>query len=194
MPESELARDQGLVVQSLKGDRKAFETLVRLYQPLVSTVIYRAVEDQEASRDLTQDTFVKAFRALASYDGKRSFKTWLLTIANNCALDHLRSANVARNRSLDAILEEEPHLEPVGPLSTEKEAELSLFLGKLSWALSLIPLRYRQAFILRYQFDLSYEDIATVMKESDNNVRTLLFRAKERLRKLISADRESSKQ
>ncbi|HNM51219.1 MAG TPA: sigma-70 family RNA polymerase sigma factor, partial [Candidatus Obscuribacter sp.] len=69
--------------------------------------------------------------------------------------------------------------------SPEEEAEMNLFITKLSWALSLIPLRYRQAFILRYQFDLTYEEISQVMNENENTVRTLLHRAKERLRKLI---------
>ncbi len=189
MSEINTERDIDLVQKSLKGDAKAFEALVRHYQVLVLTVVHRTLQDQEAARDITQETFVKAFRALKTFDGKRSFKTWLLAIASNTCIDYLRSRSSKGALSLEKILEEEPYLEQsfatAQKTSPEEEAEMNLFITKLSWALSLIPLRYRQAFILRYQFDLTYEEISQVMNENENTVRTLLHRAKERLRKLI---------
>lgn len=183
-------RDRDLVQKSLKGDAKAFEALVRHYQVLVATVVHRTVQDDEAARDITQETFVKAFRSLKTYDGNRSFKTWLLAIAGNTCIDYLRSNGSGKQSlSLEKILEEEPYLEQnfatSRKASPEEEAEMNLFITRLGWALSLIPIRYRQAFILRYQFDLTYEEISQVMNENENTVRTLLHRAKERLRKLI---------
>lgn len=180
--------DINLVRSTLSGDARAFEVLVRRYQTLVLTVVLRTTGDQESARDLTQDTFVKAYRALKTFDQRRSFKAWLLSIASNAAIDLLRTRKNAL--SLETILEEEPYLEPHSNAAAgnpEKEAEMNIFVGQLSWALSLLPLRYRQAFVLRYQLDLTYEEISTVMKENENTVRTLLFRAKDRLRKLITS-------
>ncbi len=176
--------DQELIAQIVNGNNKAFEPLVQRYQTLVASVVLRMVQDQEAVRDLTQDCFVKAYRNIKSYNPDKSFKTWLLTIANNSTIDYLRAKKPAL--SLEAILEEEPHLEPGESSQSESSLESEMTIKELSRALDKIPLRHRQAFILRYQFDLSYEDIAQVMHESENNVRNLLFRAKTSLRKLIT--------
>lgn len=177
-----------LVEASLKGDKKAFESLVRQYQSLVLNVVYRQVLDEEAAHDITQETFVKAYRRLATFDKRRSFKTWLLTIASNSAIDYLRARRP--KLSLDEILAEEPYLEPSARDNPEEEVELTLFVDKLSKAAALLPLRYRQAFALRYQFDLTYSEISQVMNENENTVRTLLFRAKDRLAKLLASKDE----
>jgi len=176
--------DRELIVEVLKGDTRAFEPLVQRYQSLVASVILRIVQDQEAVRDLTQDCFVKAYRNIKSYQLDRPFKTWLLTIANNSAIDYLRAKKPAL--SLESLLEDEPHLEPGQSAQSESQLETELTMEELARALDQIPVRYRQAFILRYQFDLSYQDIAQVMHESEANVRNLLFRAKSSLRKLIA--------
>jgi len=168
-----------------KDQRQAFAQLVRRYQGLVLSVIFSLVRNEESARDLTQETFLKAFRALKSFDQNRSFKPWLLRIANNCALDYLRTRQNKEEVSLDLIMEEEPGLEPFDKNDPSELAEHNLFIEKLSLALHLLPLRYRQAFVLRHQYDLTYDEIAEVMQESENNVRTLLFRARDRLRKLL---------
>jgi len=176
--------DRELIVEVIKGNTKAFEPLVQRYQTLVASVILRMVQDPEAVRDLTQECFVKAYRNIKSYQLDKSFKTWLLTIANNGAIDYLRAKRPAL--SLESLLEDEPHLEPGQWAQSEAQLETELTMAELASALDQIPLRYRQAFILRYQFDLSYEDIAQVMHESPATVRNLLFRAKSSLRKLIA--------
>lgn len=100
--------DRELIVEVIKGNTKAFEPLVQRYQTLVASVILRMVQDPEAVRDLTQECFVKAYRNIKSYQLDKSFKTWLLTIANNGAIDYLRAKRPAL--SLESLLEDEPHL------------------------------------------------------------------------------------
>ncbi len=169
---------------------------MRRYQGLVLSVTYAQVKNDETARDLTQETFLKAFRALHQFDVNRPFKPWLLRIANNATLDYLRSKQNKEELSLDLILEEEPAMEPYTTDDPSEIADHNLFIEKLALALKLLPLRHRQAFVLRYQFDLAYEEIAEVMQESESNVRTLLFRARYRLRKLLSDDqsKKSTKQ
>jgi len=180
-------------LQSDSAKRQAFGQLVRRYQGLVLSVTFAMVKNEETARDLTQETFLKAFRALSNFDTSRSFKPWLLRIANNTTLDYLRSKQNKEEVSLDLIIEEEPGLEPFDSNDPSEIAEHNLFIEKLGVALKLLPLRYRQAFVLRYQFDLTYEEIAEVMQESENNVRTLLFRSRDRLRKLLLESTASNK-
>jgi len=172
--------------------RQAFGHLVRRYQGLVLSVIFALVKNDESARDLTQDTFLKAFRALAQFDSSRSFKPWLLRIATNTSLDYLRTRQNKEEISLELIIEEEPGLEPYDSNDPSEMAENNLFIERLSLALKILPLRYRQAFVLRYQFDLTYDEIAEVMQETENNVRTLLFRARDRLRKILVSPSQST--
>lgn len=179
--------------QAALAQRQAYAQLVRRYQGLVLSVVFALVKNEESARDLTQETFLKAFRALKTFDRSRSFKPWLLRIANNCALDYLRAKQHKDEVSLDLIMEEDPGLEPFDKNDPSELAEHNLFIEKLALALQLLPLRYRQAFVLRHQFDLSYDEIAEVMQETQNNVRTLLFRARDRLRKLLLESQPTSK-
>ncbi len=177
--------DLAAVKETLAGDRHAFERLVVRHQNLIFNILARMVTEQEVARDLTQDAFLKAFRNLRQFDQKqyRAVRPWLVKIATNSALDYLRQ--VKSTVSFEQIMSEEPYLEPISASDTSIDVERILFVEKLNQALSLLPLRYRQAFILRYQYEFSYDEIGKAMQENENTVRTLLFRAKERLRKLI---------
>jgi RNA polymerase sigma-70 factor, ECF subfamily len=179
------ADDSKLIKATLAGNGAAFAALVKEYQGLLYNMILRLVDNNELAADLTQEAFLKSYRSLPQFNlGKsQSFKPWLLRIGSNVALDYLRKQRA--ELSLDQILEEEPQKEPSSGRSVSEDVEEQIFIEELSLALGQIPLRYRQAFILRYQFDLSYEDISKVMQENENTVRTLLFRAKDKLRKLI---------
>lgn len=180
--------DITLIKAAQAGNGGAFSTLVRNYQGLLYNMILRLVENKELAADLTQEAFLKSYRSLKQFDSARSgsFKPWLLRIGTNCALDYLRKQR--SDLSLDQLLEEEPQKEPSSGRSLSDEVEENIFIEELSSALNKIPLRYRQAFILRYQFDLSYEDISKVMQENENTVRTLLFRAKDKLRKIMEPE------
>lgn len=177
--------DLACVKKTLAGDRRAFEALVKRHQGLIYNLLNRMVQDSEVARDLTQEAFLKAFRNLKQFDQKhyKTVKPWLIKIATNNALDYLRQSK--STVSLDQLLSDEPYLEPSTDVDASVDAEHTMFVEKLNQALALLPLRHRQAFVLRYQFEFSYEEISKSMQENENTVRTLLFRAKDRLRKLI---------
>jgi len=176
--------DGRLVGLTLSGDRKAYEILVRRYQKLVYNVLYQMVLNHESASDLTQETFLKAFKKLSSFRQDARFKPWLLRIASNSALNYIRDRK--EHSSLEAVLEESPSLEPAGKDDVEAEVEWRLSQTMLAEALSELSVRHRQFFILRYQHDLSYDDISLITGEPESTIKSLLFRIRERLRKLLS--------
>lgn len=176
--------DDSLVVGAvLAGDGKSYDILVRRYQKLVYNMLFQMVHSHEMAADLTQDTFLKAYRALGTFRREAKFKPWLLRIATNSCLNAIRDSK--DHDSLDAILEENPAAEPVGTIDVESEVEWRISQQMLVEALSQLKLRHRQIFVLRYQHDLSYEEIAEVSGESISTVKSLLFRIREKLRTIL---------
>lgn len=183
-PQHEAADDGTLVRLSLSGDGKAYELLVRRYQKLVYNVLYQMVRSHETAADLTQETFVRAFRGLAGFRAGAPFKPWLLRIATNCGLNWMRDCRL--QDSLDELLEEDPGAEPVGRQDVESEVGLRLSQSLLLEALTRLPVRHRHVFLLRYQHDLSYEEIASITGDPETTIKSLLHRVRERLRRMLS--------
>lgn len=181
--------DFELVKKTRSGDNRAFETLVRRYQKLVYNVVYQMVRSHEASADLTQDTFLKAYRALSNFKSGCSFKPWLLKIATNSTLNYIRDRK--SSSSLEELLEVNPAAEPTASDDVEAEVELRVSQQELFEALGNLPVRQRQVFILRYQHDLKYEDIAEITGASVSSVKSLLFRARDNLRDLLISEKET---
>ena len=181
--------DASLVKACLGGEKRAYEVLLRRYQKLVYNVLYQMVHSHEMAADLTQDTFLKAYRALNTFRSEGKFKPWLLRIATNTCLNAIRDNK--EHDSLDDILEENPGAEPAYDEKIEEIVEWRMTQKKLEDALKQLPVRHRQVFILRYQHDLPYEEIAEVSGESVSTIKSLLFRIREKLRKLLAESVES---
>ena len=177
--------DCQLVALTLSGQKRAFEGIVRRYQKLVYNMIYQMVTSHETAADLTQETFLKAYRSLGSFRNDARLKPWLLKIASNAALNQIRDSKSKYFDSLEELLSESPQAEPQSAGSLEKEVELRFSQAALLRALELLSFRQRQIFVLRYQHDLSYADIAQVVDESESAVKSLLFRLREKLRKML---------
>ncbi len=187
MPQVSLQLDDSqLVRQTLSGDHKAYEALVRRYQKLVYNMLFQMVSSHETASDLTQETFMKAFRALSTFRQEAKFKPWLLRIASNSCFNLMRDNKNKDYESLEAMLEENPHSEPPGREDVELEVEWKLSHQMLNEALTNLPPRHRQVFMLRYQHDLAYEDIAEVTGEPVTTIKSLLFRIRETLRKNLA--------
>ena len=177
--------DNQLIRLTLSGDKKAFEVLVRRYQKLVYNVTYQLVKSHETASDLTQETFLKAFASLSTFNQEMRFKPWLLKIGSNSALNTLRDRKDVD--SFDAMLEDNPQAEPPGKHDVEKEVEWRLSQTMLSDTLDELSPRYKQIFLLRYHNDLSYEDISEITGEPQTTIKALLFRIREKLRKKLTA-------
>lgn len=182
----DLEKQEGskVVERAVSGDHDAFAQLVREYQKLVYNVVYQMVKSHETASDLTQETFLKAFKALSSFRMDALFKPWLLRIATNTTLNYIRYNRKAE--SLDSLLEENPQFEPSARDSVEQAVEWKLSQAMLAEALNELPPRQRHVFLLRYQYDLTYEDIATVMETTTTAIKPLLFRVREKLRKILA--------
>lgn len=187
---SEESSDQQLVELAKAGDAFAFELLLRKYQHKVSKLIMRYVRDMDEALDLTQETFIKAWKALPGFRGESQFYTWLYRIAVNTAKNHLSTAHQqAHMVELDADETDQYAATPglvtaETPENLHNETELHAVLKK---ALSELPEDLRSAITLREFEGLSYEEIAEVMDCPIGTVRSRIFRAREALDKHLQA-------
>jgi RNA polymerase sigma-70 factor (ECF subfamily) len=180
--------DQQLVDRVLGGDKQAFNLLVLRYQHRVAALIARFVSDPHEVEDVTQDAFIKAYRALKLFRGESAFYTWLYRIAVNTAKNHL----VARNRrppAVDVDVDDSETNEIAVPLQELDTPEACLTTEKLRQAINEaideLPEELKTAFTLREFSGLSYEDITEVMGCPVGTVRSRIFRAREAIDKRI---------
>ena len=173
--------DQQLVQRAQRGDLRAFDLLVLKYQGRIAALISRYVSDAGEVEDVTQEAFIKAYRALGKFRGDSAFYTWLYRIAANAAKNHL----VAKGRrpGADATIEDAEGFDEGGLLSESASPE-ALAMGKelaevVESALNELPDELKAALILREFDGLSYDDIADVLGCPVGTVRSRIFRARE---------------
>jgi RNA polymerase sigma-70 factor (ECF subfamily) len=182
--------DQYWVTQALEDNPDAFEKLVDAYQNQVFSVCYRMLGSPTAAEDAAQETFIRTYQALTSYDPERSFGTWILSIASNYCIDQIRKRKMTL-LSLDN--EKYAWLAPPsqGPnpekytLEAEKMKQVQSLLGKLSET-------DRAAVVLQYWHDYSYQEIAETLALTESAVKSRLYRARQTMAeewKEIQADR-----
>lgn len=180
--------DAELVARSLEGQEKAFRELVQRYHGLVYNVIFRLTQHRELSEEMTQEAFLKAYRNLHTYDPARAFRPWLLKIASNATLSELRKMNRQSTTSLNELEESgfspenAPHPDNVGRDEVSAALERADAGKVVLSALEKLDPRYKQALLLRYQHELSYEEVAETLEVPLNTVRTWLRRGLEKLR------------
>lgn len=178
--------DAVLVARALDGDQDAYRTIAERLTGPVFNLILRLVRDRGLAEELTQDTFVKAFRGLRSFDASLKLAPWILRIGHNTAIDYLR-----RHRpSLVSISEDAEAGVPV--LVEERErsplahAELADLRSALDWALSQLRPEYRRLIVLRYQEDQSYDEIAAMLDLPLGTVKSHLHRARQAMAELLA--------
>jgi RNA polymerase sigma-70 factor (ECF subfamily) len=177
------ATDAELVRGALNGSEAAFRGIVERYQRPVFGVIVRVVRDQARAEELAQDAFVKAFRALHTYDTARKFPAWLLTIAHHVAIDEVRKGALD-TVSLEMLTEEGSRtLEiPDRQASTPAvQAERGELAGALRTAISRLRPEYRELVTLKYEQELEYEDIVDITGMPIGTVKSSLHRARKEL-------------
>ncbi len=173
--------DQQLVQRAQRGDLRAFDLLVLKYQGRIAALVSRYVSDAGEVEDVTQEAFIKAYRALGKFRGDSAFYTWLYRIAANAAKNHL----VAKGRrpGADATIEDAEGFEEGGMLSESASPE-ALAMGNelaevVESALNALPDELKAALMLREFDGLSYDDIADVLGCPVGTVRSRIFRARE---------------
>jgi len=168
--------ESDLLLRASGGDGLAFEEVVRRYQRRVYAVALRIVRRHDVADDVTQDTFVRAHRALGTFDRSRPFGPWICRIAANLAVNHVRSPE-AREEGLPEGHAETPS-DREGPLQGVLDREAS---EQLQRAMARLSAEQRAVFVLRAVEGLSYKEIAEALDISAGTVMSRLFRARERL-------------
>lgn len=178
---SEREVDQQLVNQAVKGDKEAFDILVLKYQHRICAVVSRMLDDPSMVMDITQETFIKAYRALDNFQGKSSFFTWIYRIAINTVKNyhkHLKTlpyeveADFSDSEYKPGRIKLHESTTPEGLISCQ-EVE-----GALLEAVNHLPPELRLSLILREMAGLTYDEIATVMQCPVGTVRSRIFRAR----------------
>lgn len=173
--------DQELVVRVQQGDKKALDLLVLKYQQKVANLVSRYIRDQSETLDVTQEAFIKAYRALPNFRGESAFYTWLYRIAINTAKNLLvaqgrrppgNDVDAETAEQLDVGTRLKEHTTPESHLLTEEIAET------VRKAMDDLPEDLRTAISLRELEGLSYEEIANAMECPVGTVRSRIFRAR----------------
>jgi len=178
--------DQALVARIQGGEKEAFDLLVRKYQHKVAKLVGRYVYDRAEVEDITQEVFIKAYRAIAGFRGDSAFYTWLYRISVNTAKNYLES-QARRPPSTDIAMEAVEMLEGAENLHDAATPERSLLATEIAdtvqRTISALPVDLRTAIMLRDIDGLSYDEIAQIMECPIGTVRSRIFRAREAIDK-----------
>ncbi|MDZ4862378.1 MAG: sigma-70 family RNA polymerase sigma factor [Gemmatimonadota bacterium] len=181
--------DQEIVALAVEGREAAYRELIRRYERPVFSLILRMVRDRQLAEDLSQETFIKAMNAIATYRPEFKFSSWIFKIANNAAIDQLRRRSV-QTLSLDGAPnattpdEIEATVLQVGDRSESALAVLEAReLGSsIERAIGQLRPEYRSCILLRHVEGLAYEEIAQLLDLPLGTVKTYIHRARHELR------------
>ena len=169
-----------LVQRCLDGDPVAWDALVRTYWKRVFNIAYKFVAHYDEAEDLTQEVFVKLFRALPTYDRRAQFDTWLTRVSRNLCIDDYRR----RRREEDKVADDvDPDMTPMDDLLSRPDATLEQHteVAMVRRALATLPPTYREAVALRDIHELSYEEIARRLRLPEGTVKSRINRGRKEL-------------
>ena len=174
----------------LRGNVNDFEKLVTAYEKNVYNIALRMVGDPEDAADMTQETFIKAYRALSGFRGDSKFSSWLYRIASNVCLDFLRSRSRHPQVSLSTVDEDDRATFELPDMRQNPEEQLMKKLGMeaVRRGLEQLPEQQRQILVLRELGGLSYAELAQTLGLEEGTVKSRIFRARKRLCALLLWD------
>jgi RNA polymerase sigma-70 factor (ECF subfamily) len=175
-----LNEEQAWLEQAMKGDQVAFGKLVEAYQTPVYNLAYRMLNNSGEAEEAAQEAFVRAYMRLDSYNPAHKFSTWLLSITSNYCIDQLRKRR-AILLSIDEPLPPHPALHSDRAKGPESQVVLNEQQQLVQSLLTELQPEYREAVVLRYWYELSYEEIAEMMDTTVSAVKSRLFRARRQL-------------
>jgi len=182
--------DRELIHRALLNDQKAYEELIKKYKGSVYNLVYRMIENRQEAEDIVQETFIKAFNALATFNEEFAFSTWLFKIATNNCIDTLRKRKL-QTYSLDTPVQTkdgevsrdfaDEHYSP--EQSTISSESTTIILDTIA----ALPEKYRTVINMRHKEERSYEEISAFLKIPIGTVKARIFRARELLKKKLKA-------
>ncbi len=180
--------DQLLIKKIVKGDRLSFERLMKKYNRKIYNFIFRMIRNEESSKELTQDFFIKIYMVIEKYNFEYKFSTWAYRICYNMVIDHIRKNQVyidsLENDSVPKkdIVYHNDSISLSGFDLLEKEE-----IRDIVWdSVERIPLKYKELIFLRYQQELKYDQIASITGLPVGTVKNRIFKAKELIKTEMS--------
>jgi RNA polymerase sigma-70 factor (ECF subfamily) len=181
--------EQSLITRTLAGDDDAFAVLVRTHQTTVYNIAYRMVGQRETAQSIAQETFLRAFKALHTFDPNRPFAPWLYRIATNQSINWIKRAKLPTIsiESAQQVDDEEPEPLDIPDSSAEPatrfaQAEMQ---AQMRQSVLSLPTDYRAVIELRHFQELNYDEIAEALNIPVGTVKTRLFRARRMLREQL---------
>ncbi len=175
--------DQQLVERAQRGDKRAFDLLVIKYQRKLARLLSQFIRDAAEVEDITQETFIKAYRSLPSFRGESAFYTWLYRIGINAAKNFLVAQGRRASTTNGFDIEDAENFEEGSQLRELNTPESELMSRQIAQTihqtLQELPEELRTAITLREIEGLSYEEIANIMSCPTGTVRSRIFRARE---------------
>lgn len=169
-----------LVKRVQNGDTPAFSLLVNQWQEKIHRFAYRFLSDMDDASEITQKTFIKAYHKMDTLEEPRKFSSWIYRVANNLCLDELKRAGRRKSTPLEAWVEQ---VEENGTPATEIESkELCEVLKK---ALMLLPDEQRAVIILKEYEGLTFREIAEILEQSENTVKSRMYYGLKSLRRIL---------
>jgi RNA polymerase sigma-70 factor (ECF subfamily) len=186
----QLDPDVALMLRVKRGDRQAFEELVNKYKQPVMNLVYRTLPDATEAEDLAQHVFLQVFKAAHRYEVSAKFTTWLFTIARNLCLNEIRRRSRHPAESIDETApdsEDQPlrqieDTQGFSPTEALLQGELE---EKIEQALAELPEKQRTALLLCRQEEMSYEEIAAVLRCSVSATKSIIHRGRETLKQKL---------
>ncbi len=173
----------------------AYKALMRRHERAIFHVIFRLVRHSEESRDLVQETFMKAFASLATYKDQFRFSTWLYRIAANCSIDYIRKKKIEA-LSLDQPIQTRDSQVKIELPDTSQNPEAEWFrrkqIGSIQEAIDSLPESYREVILMRHKDEKSYQEISEILSLPVGTVKARIFRGRELLKKKLKAWRRTS--
>jgi RNA polymerase sigma-70 factor (ECF subfamily) len=176
-PSPQPTETDALVERCLSGDQQAWEQIVRQHWRKVFNLAYKFVGRHDEAEDLTQDVFLKIFKALHTFDRRANFQTWLISISRNLCIDHYRSVRKEREtmaRDVDAS-QLTPASRERSPLAELEQLDLR---QRIRQALGELPPALREAVVLRDLQEFSYQEIATKLHLPEGTVKSRINRGR----------------
>lgn len=178
--------DEAIAERVLQGETALFEELVKRYQQPVFSIIYRMIGQYQESEDIAQDVFLNVYQKLYQFDCDKKFSPWIYRIAVNTCITAIRKKNKVININFDeTYIKQYDYNLNFNYFDPELVFENQELKEEIKKAIDALPLNYKTIIILRFQMELTNQEIADVLRISKENVEVKVHRARKALRKII---------
>ncbi len=190
----DIEKEKVLVAKAKNGDIDAFESLVKANEKIIYNIVYRIMNNQEDTYDVSQETFIKAYTKLNQFNQESKFSTWLYRIATNTALDELRRRKGKETFSIDKMVDGKEN--DIMPQHADESEDVEKKIGDkeqvkiIEHGLKELSQDHRVVLTLRDMQGLSYEEISKVLQITLGTVKSRISRARRDMKNILMQDKE----